>query len=120
MEDLPLSGEPLRARLREVGLNMSTLADALGIRPQAVHKWVNGGSSPSAKYIPQLLELLHLQLDTVADNERLARLEQDVSRLRDEVRDVTELLRRLGNQQLGADVAPTATPTDSTRRRSRP
>jgi transcriptional regulator with XRE-family HTH domain len=119
MEDLPLSGEPLRARIKEVGLNLSMVADALGIRPQAVQRWASGNGLPSAKYIPQLAKLLQLELETDADNERLMRVEDAISQLQGDVTEIAALLRQLVRQQLDAAAAEPATPTVQRRKKSR-
>lgn len=119
-DDLPISGDALRARLREVGMNMSELADALGIRPQAVHKWVSGRSRPSAKYMPKMLELLQLEVETRSDNERLEAVEHELSQLRDQVADVARLLEQLVRQQTDAAGVGSASPVEQARPRSRP
>lgn len=119
MDELPVSGEPLRARIHELGLNLSIVADRLGIRPQAVQRWAAGTGKPSAKYIPALAKVLQLELETEADNERLVRVEQAVSQLQGDVREIAELLRQLVRQQLDAAAVEPATPVERRRPKSR-
>ena len=117
-EDLPLSGEPLRARLKQLGLTQADLADQLDIRPQAVSRWVAGLNYPAAKHIQQLVDILQLEVETRSDNERLDRLEQAVSRLADALVEQKEQLAQLIRQTEAAAIG-SATPSEQGRRGSR-
>jgi len=120
IEELPLRGEPLRARLRELGMTQTDLADALDIRPQSVQHWVNGRTGPNSRLVPKVIEVLQLEVESRSDNERLVSLEVAVSQLRAEVADVTALLAQLVRQQTDAVEAEHATPVAKGRRRSQP
>ena len=117
--DLPTSGEALRARIYECGYNMSTFAKAVDVTPSAVHKWVRDGY-PAGRHLARVLELLHPELRPPDDNERLEALENEVMKLRADVLDIAELLRRLVDRQLGVDESGPAIQDGQGRRRSRP
>ena len=119
IEDLPLSGEPLRARLKQVGLTQADLADQLSIRPQAVSRWVAGLNYPATKHVQQMIEILQLEVETRTDNERLEQLERTVSRLADRLHEQAELLAQLVAQQEAHDLSSTATASERGRRGSR-
>jgi len=117
MEELPLRGEPLRARLKELGMTQTDLADALGIRPQSVQHWVTGRTGPNSRMVPKVIEVLGLELDSRSDNERLAALEGTISRLLETVVALVERVDRLADRLPDADAdMPATRPARSSRR----
>lgn len=117
MEELPLRGEPLRARLKELGMTQTDLADALGIRPQSVQHWVTGRTGPNSRMIPKVIEVLQLELESRSDNERLTTLEGTISRLLETVVALVERVDRLADRLPDADAdTPATRPARSSRR----
>lgn len=119
MEELPLRGEPLRARLKELGMTQTDLADALDIRPQSVQHWVSGRTGPNSRMVPKLIEALQLEVDRSASAEQLDRVEDEVSQLREAVVALTARLEQLASQLLDAVQAGGPTRPDPASRRSK-
>ncbi|NDE02698.1 MAG: XRE family transcriptional regulator [Gammaproteobacteria bacterium] len=119
LEELPLRGEPLRARLRELGMTQTDLADALGIRPQSVQHWVTGRTGPNSRMVPKLIGILKLDVDQSASKEQLDRVEDEVSQLREAVVALTQRLEQLAGQLLEAVQAAGPTRPDPASRRSK-
>ena len=119
LEELPLRGEPLRARLKELGMTQTDLADALGIRPQSVQHWVTGRTGPNSRMIPKVIEVLQLEVERSSNSEQLDRLEDEVSRLREAVLALTVRLEQMADQLLDAVQGTDATRPDQASRRSK-
>jgi transcriptional regulator with XRE-family HTH domain len=117
MEDLPLRGDALRARLKQLGMTQTDLSDALGIRPQSVQHWVAGRTGPNSHLLPKVIEALQLELETSPVDQRLTELGDEVSRLRDLVTALAERVDRLSDQRTGANEdVPAIRPAKASRR----
>ena len=54
--------EGLRRLREKAGLTQAALAEALGVRPQAVGKWERGAGYPRAELLPVLARLLGCEI----------------------------------------------------------
>ena len=57
---------------KEQGLTQAVLAERLGITDRAVSKWENGRSLPDASIMPELCDLLKINLNELFSGERVA------------------------------------------------
>lgn len=57
---------------KEQGLTQAVLAENLGITDRAVSKWENGRSLPDASIMPELCDLLKINLSELFSGERIA------------------------------------------------
>lgn len=57
---MKLAIRKLRAGL---AVSVQSLAEGMGVSPQAVGKWERGESYPRAEQLPKLAELLHCRVD---------------------------------------------------------
>lgn len=51
--------------LKENGISVYSLADELGISPQAIYKWINGTGTPSPKAMLRLAERLNITAEAI-------------------------------------------------------
>lgn len=119
MEDFPLRGDALRARLKELGMTQTDLAIGLGISTQAVQHWVAGRSGPSSGLVPKVIEMLQLEVETSPVDQRLNKLSDEVNQLRDAVVALAQQVERLTVRQTGAAAADPATRPAKDKRRSK-
>lgn len=109
----------MRARLKELGMTQTDLADVLNIRPQSVQHWVTGRSGPNSRMIPKVMKALQLEVDRSANTEQLDRVENEVTQLREAVVALTVRLEQLASQLLDAVQAGGPSQPDPASRRSR-
>ncbi len=62
-------GKKLSALRREHGFTQDTVAERLGVSPQAVSKWENDSSCPDVMLLPKIAQLYDTTIDTLLDNE---------------------------------------------------
>lgn len=60
---------------KEQGFTQAALAEKLGITDRAVSKWETGRSLPDASIMPELCDLLNIQLSDLFRGERIAMTE---------------------------------------------
>ena len=68
MNDMTL-GQRIAALRRQKDMTQETLAEALGISPQAVSKWENDVSCPDIMLLPQLATMLGVTVDALLSGE---------------------------------------------------
>lgn len=68
MNDMTL-GQRIAALRRQKDMTQETLAEALGISPQAVSKWENDVSCPDIMLLPQLAGMLGVTVDALLSGE---------------------------------------------------
>ena len=68
MNDMTL-GQRIAALRRQKDMTQETLAEALGVSPQAVSKWENDVSCPDIMLLPQLAKMLGVTVDTLLSGE---------------------------------------------------
>ena len=61
-------GKKLFALRREHGLTQDTVAERLGVSPQAVSKWENDSSCPDVMLFPQIAQLYNTTIDALLNN----------------------------------------------------
>ena len=61
-------GKKLFALRREHGLTQDTVAERLGVSPQAVSKWENDSSCPDVMLLPQIAQLYNTTIDALLNN----------------------------------------------------
>ncbi len=79
-------GRKIRALRTERDMTQETLAEALGVSPQAVSKWENGVTAPDIGMLPALSVTLGVTIDelfSLTDEEHLTRAEHMLWRVRD-------------------------------------
>ncbi len=62
-------GKKLSTLRREHGLTQDTVAERLGVSPQAVSKWENDSSCPDVMLLPQIAKLYDTTIDALLNNE---------------------------------------------------
>ncbi len=65
-------GRRIQDLRREQALTQDTLAERMGVTPQAVSKWENDLSCPDILSLPQLAKELHTSVDTLLTGETAA------------------------------------------------
>ena len=68
--DMPKIGKSIAALRKGAGFTQETLAERLGITPQAVSKWETGAGLPEASLLIALAELFRVPLDDIIRVER--------------------------------------------------
>ena len=68
MNDMTL-GQRIAALRRQKDMTQETLAEALGVSPQAVSKWENDVSCPDIMLLPQLATMLGVTVDALLSGE---------------------------------------------------
>lgn len=63
-------GKRIAALRREKELKQDTLAEALGVSPQAVSKWENDQTCPDISLLPKLAELLGVSVDELLSGKK--------------------------------------------------
>ncbi len=63
-------GKKLAALRHEHGFTQDTVAERLGVSPQAVSKWENDSSCPDVMLLPQIAKLYGTSIDTLLDNKQ--------------------------------------------------
>lgn len=58
----------LHTLMERNGLNQSSLAEKLGIKPQSVNQWLKGDTKPGTKTLPKLAEILGVSVDDIISN----------------------------------------------------
>lgn len=61
-------GKKLAALRREHGFTQDTVAERLGVSPQAVSKWENDSSCPDVMLLPQIAKLYGTTIDALLNN----------------------------------------------------
>ena len=61
-------GKKLSALRREHGFTQDTVAERLGVSPQAVSKWENDSSCPDVMLLPQIAKLYGTTIDNLLNN----------------------------------------------------
>lgn len=61
-------GKKLAALRREHGFTQDTVAERLGVSPQAVSKWENDSSCPDVMLLPQIAKLYGTTIDTLLND----------------------------------------------------
>ena len=103
MFDMNKIGKTIKNARNEKNMTQMDLADAMGISYQAVSNWERGNSMPDISKLPELCEILGLNLDELMGTNNNAKTVQVVKKLvNDENADIT--LDEL------ADVAPIIPP----------
>lgn len=97
--------EVLADRLTVGGLTQQDAAERIGVRQSAVSRWLSGKDAPKDEHVPalvkftglrkaQVLEAIHEQrVATGSTVARIRALEAEMSEVRDELRELVELLR---------------------------
>ena len=62
-------GALIRALRRELGLTQRELAEALGVTDKAVSKWERGAGCPDVSFLPQLAQILGVELASLLRGE---------------------------------------------------
>ena len=65
-------GQRIQTLRREQGMTQDTLAERMGVTPQAVSMWENDLSCPDILSLPQLARELHTSVDTLLTGESAA------------------------------------------------
>ena len=63
-------GKRIAALRKEKELKQDTLAEALGVSPQAVRKWENDQTCPDISLLPKLAELLGVSVDELLSGKK--------------------------------------------------
>ena len=88
-------GKRIAALRKEKELKQDTLAEALGVSPQAVSKWENDQTCPDISLLPRLAELLGVSVDELLSGKK-KELTQPVQILPPEKRkDLKEMMLRI-------------------------
>ena len=88
-------GKRIAALRKEKELKQDTLAEALGVSPQAVSKWENDQTCPDISLLPRLAELLGVSVDELLSGKK-KELTQPVQILPPEQRkDLKEMMLRI-------------------------
>ena len=88
-------GKRIAALRKEKELKQDTLAEVLGISPQAVSKWENDQTCPDISLLPKLAELLGVSVDELLSGKK-KELPQPVQILPPEKRkDLKEMMLRI-------------------------
>lgn len=97
----------LAARMKELGVNQTTAAEAVGVGQPRLNKWLRRGEVPGDEHAAKLATFLGIETDAVtlmlarsrrarrSDDELRATVEAMEERLRDLEEKVDELLDRL-------------------------
>lgn len=84
-------GKRIAMLRRQKGLKQDTLAEVLGVSPQAVSKWENDQTCPDISLLPKLAELLEVSVDELLSGKKME-LEQTAKVLPPEERkDIKEM-----------------------------
>ena len=57
--------EQFNNMLKERGVSVYSLADELGVTPQAVYRWINGTGTPSPKALLRLAKRLNITAEAI-------------------------------------------------------
>ena len=57
--------EQFNKMLKECGVSVYSLADELGVTPQAVYRWINGTGTPSPKAMLRLAKRLNITAEAI-------------------------------------------------------
>ena len=88
-------GKRIAMLRRQKGLKQDTLAEVLGVSPQAVSKWENDQPCPDISLLPKLAELLEVSVDELLSGKKME-LEQTAKVLPPEERkDIKEMMLRI-------------------------
>ena len=88
-------GKRIAVLRKEKGLKQDTLAEALGVSPQAVSKWENDQTCPDISLLPKLAELLGVSVDELLSGKKME-LAQAVKVLPPEERkDIKDMMLRI-------------------------
>ena len=88
-------GKRIAMLRRQKGLKQDTLAEVLGVSPQAVSKWENDQTCPDISLLPKLAELLEVSVDELLSGKKME-LEQTAKVLPPEERkDIKEMMLRI-------------------------
>ena len=88
-------GKRIAMLRRQKSLKQDTLAEALGVSPQAVSKWENDQTCPDISLLPKLAELLEVSVDELLSGKK-QELTQPVQILPPEKRkDLKEMMLRI-------------------------
>ena len=88
-------GKRIAMLRRQKGLKQDTLAEELGVSPQAVSKWENDQTCPDISLLPKLAELLEVSVDELLSGKKME-LEQTAKVLPPEERkDIKEMMLRI-------------------------
>ena len=88
-------GKRIAMLRRQKGLKQDTLAEVLGVSPQAVSKWENDQTCPDISLLPKLAELLEVSVDELLSGKKME-LEQTAKILPPEERkDIKEMMLRI-------------------------
>ena len=88
-------GKRIAALRKEKEMKQDTLAEALGVSPQAVSKWENDQTCPDISLLPKLAELLGVSVDALLSGKK-QELTQPVQILPPEKRkDIKEMMLRI-------------------------
>ena len=88
-------GKRIAMLRRQKGLKQDTLAEVLGVSPQAVSKWENDQTCPDISLLPKLAELLEGSVDELLSGKKME-LEQTAKVLPPEERkDIKEMMLRI-------------------------
>ena len=88
-------GKRIALLRRQKGLKQDTLAEVLGVSPQAVSKWENDQTCPDISLLPKLAELLEVSVDELLSGKKME-LEQTAKVLPPEERkDIKEMMLRI-------------------------
>ena len=63
-------GKRIAMLRKEKGMNQDTLAEVLGVSPQAVSKWENDQTCPDISLLPRLAELLGVSVDELLSGKK--------------------------------------------------
>lgn len=63
MYDINGIGERIALRRKQKGLTQESLAERLGVSPQAVSKWETGAGCPDIALLPEICRHLDLSMD---------------------------------------------------------
>lgn len=84
-------GKKINELRREKGMTQETLAERMGVTPQAVSKWENDLSAPDIQSLPLMAELFGVTTDELLG----VRREPEVRLLPEEERDTSKMLLRI-------------------------
>ena len=88
-------GKRIAMLRRQKGLKQDTLAEVLGVSPQAVSKWEYDQTCPDISLLPKLAELLEVSVDELLSGKKME-LEQTAKVLPPEERkDIKEMMLRI-------------------------
>jgi len=88
-------GKRIASLRKEKGLKQDTLAEALGVSPQAVSKWENDQTCPDISLLPKLADLLGVSVDELLSEKKMELAQTAKVLPPEERKDIKEMILRI-------------------------